>query len=85
MFSYSFDDGKEVRETWDGQDRWKQFMYTGTSKVVSATVDPDNILALDINMNNNSKTVQPSSLPFWKYTAKFMTLVQAILQSTLLF
>lgn len=80
-----FDDGREVRETWDGQDRWKQFTYIRTSKVVSATVDPDNILVLDINMNNNSKTMQPSSLPFWKYTTKFMTLVQAILQSTLLF
>ena len=80
-----FDDGREVRETWDGQDRWKQFTYTGTSSVISGTVDPDNILALDINANNNSKTVRPSSLPFWKYTTKFMTLVQAILQSMLLF
>jgi hypothetical protein len=80
-----FDDGKEVRETWDGQDRWKQLIYTGTAQVVSATVDPDNTIVLDINMNNNSKTVQPSSLPFWKYTTKFMTLVQAILQSALLF
>ncbi|MCX6121277.1 MAG: M1 family metallopeptidase [Ignavibacteriales bacterium] len=80
-----FDDGKDVRETWDGQVRWKQYIYSGKSKVVSATVDPDNILVLDINMNNNSRTVQPSSIPFWKYTTKFMTLVQAILQSTLLF
>ena len=80
-----FDDGREVRETWDGQDRWKQFTYTGTSSVISGTVDPDNILALDINANNNSKTVRPSSLPFWKYTTKFMTLVQAILHSMLLF
>jgi hypothetical protein len=80
-----FDDGREVRESWDGQERWKELIYTGTSQVVSATVDPDNILVLDVNMNNNSKTMQPSSLPFWKYAAKFMTLVQAILQSTVLF
>jgi hypothetical protein len=80
-----FDDGREVRESWDGQERWKELIYTGTSQVVSAMVDPDNILVLDINMNNNSKTIQPSSLPFWKYAAKFMTLVQAILQSTVLF
>jgi hypothetical protein len=80
-----FDDGKEIRETWDGRARWKQFSYTGRSRVVSATVDPDDDIPLDINRNNNSKTREPSSLPFWKYTMKFMALVQAILSNTLLF
>jgi hypothetical protein len=80
-----FSDGKAVRETWDGQTRWKQFTYAGSAEVVSATVDPDRILALDINENNNSKTREPSSLPFWKYTMKFMSLVQTILSNTLLF
>lgn len=80
-----FDDGKEIRETWDGQARWKEFIYIGESEVISATVDPDGILALDVNVNNNSKTVNRSSLPFWKYTTKFLTLVQTILQSALFF
>ncbi len=80
-----FDDGKEIRETWDGQSRWKQYTYTESSQVVSATVDPDHKIPLDINQNNNSKTARPSSLPFWKYTMKFLTLVQTILSNTLVF
>jgi hypothetical protein len=80
-----FDDGKEIREKWDGQARFKLFEYSDSSKVISAIVDPENILAIDINNNNNSKTLEPSSLPFWKYTIQFMTFVQSILQSVVLF
>ncbi len=80
-----FEDGTEVRESWDGQARWKEFNYTGKAKVVWAKADPDGVLALDINQNNNSRTLEVNSLPFWKYTAKFMTFVQSILQWTALF
>jgi Peptidase family M1 domain len=80
-----FDDGKEIRESWDGQARYKLFVYKGKARIVSAIVDPDHVLAIDINYNNNSKSFTPPVFPVWKYTVKFMIAVQTLLQSLILF
>ena len=80
-----FDDGKEIRESWDGQARYKQFIYKGKTKIASAVVDPDRVLAIDINFNNNSKSFEPPVFPLWKYALNFMVDVQTLLQSTVLF
>jgi len=75
-----FENGQEVREPWDGQSRWAEFKYRRPEKIVWAKVDPDTVLAIDINWNNNSKTTEPSSAPIWKYTLKFLFWIQNILQ-----
>lgn len=80
-----FNDGKEVREHWDGQARWKKYSYTGTNRAVWAKVDPDNVLAIDVNVNNNSKTSDPLTQPIWKYTVKFLYWVQNIIQYSAIF
>jgi len=48
-----FDDGRSVRETWDGQYRWTRFRYHGPARVTAATVDPEGRIALDVNPANN--------------------------------
>jgi hypothetical protein len=75
-----FDNGEEVKEPWDGQGRWVEFKYRRPEKIVWAKVDPDSILAIDINWNNNSKTTEPASAPIWKYTLKVLFWFQNILQ-----
>jgi hypothetical protein len=35
-----------------------------------ARVDPDQKILLDVNIINNSRTVEPSSAPVWKYAVK---------------
>jgi hypothetical protein len=55
----TFDDGSEERERWDGRDRWKVLRYTRKTLAVSAEVDPDRVLLLDVNITNNSKSLQP--------------------------
>ena len=80
-----FEGGKEVREHWDGQGRWTEFKYMSFDKVVWAKVDPDEVLSIDINLNNNSRTIQPTTSPIWKYTVKFLFWIQNILQSAALF
>lgn len=54
-----FDDGSKVREHWDGQgkdeDRWHRFTYDRKAKLVSAEVDPDHKVWLDVDFFNNSK------------------------------
>ena len=77
-----FADDKELREHWDGQARYKELRYKGGARAVWATVDPDEILLIDVNRNNNSKTLEPSSLPLWKYASKMLYWVQNILLTT---
>ncbi len=80
-----FESGKEVREQWDGQARWTEFTYTGNDRIQWAKVDPDEVLQIDTNFLNNSKTLEPSSAPAWKYTVKFLFWIQNILQTSSLF
>jgi hypothetical protein len=55
----TFADNTEKRWRWDGQDRWKAFELTHTSRARYAQVDPDGVLALDVHSTNNSITLQP--------------------------
>jgi hypothetical protein len=80
-----FDNGTEIRERWDGQARWKYFEYLRPEKVVWAKADPDEVLTIDINYNNNSKTTESLRQPIWKYTLKFLFWVQNALQFFALF
>ncbi|HEX8655913.1 MAG TPA: hypothetical protein VF690_00175 [Hymenobacter sp.] len=75
-----FEDGREVRENWDGQARTQSYGYEGKSRVAWAKVDPQNKLLLDVNLSNNSRAVAPATAPFWKYTVKFLFWVQNALQ-----
>ncbi len=49
-----FDDGEQVRERWDGQDRWIRYSYEKKAKLLSAEVDPDHAIWLDKDFYNNS-------------------------------
>jgi hypothetical protein len=54
-----FEDATEHRWSWDGQDRWKAFELTHTSRARYAQVDPDRVLMLDVDATNNSMTLAP--------------------------
>ncbi len=57
----TFENGEQVRERWDGRDRWRLFQYERPARGVSAVVDPDRVLLLDVNITNNSYTLQPKA------------------------
>ena len=59
----TFKNGEKVREHWNGRDRWKAFTYERAAPAVSAVVDPDRVLLLDVNRTNNSYTTAPQSGP----------------------
>jgi hypothetical protein len=69
-----FDDGREVREEWDGRGRTAEFRYGG--KVVRAGVDPGRKIPLDVNLINNVRTVPPPVGPVWKYAVKVLFWIQ---------
>jgi hypothetical protein len=54
------EDGSEQRWKWDGRDPWKAFEHSGVAPL-SAEVDPDRILVLDVNRTNNSVTLEPAA------------------------
>ncbi len=55
----TFKNGERVREHWEGKDRWILYTYDRPSQALSAEVDPDRILLLDVNLTNNSRTLEP--------------------------
>jgi aminopeptidase N len=57
----TFADGTRAREHWDGRDRWKLYSWDRPSAALSAEVDPDHVLLLDINRTNNSLTLAPQA------------------------
>jgi hypothetical protein len=76
----TFRNGEKVRERWDGQDRWRLYSYERGAAALSAEVDPDHVLLLDINRTNNSRTLEPQSGPAaTKWALKWMGWLQDLL------
>jgi hypothetical protein len=55
----TFKNGDRVTERWEGTDRWKLYTYDRPSAALSAQVDPNRVLLLDVNYTNNSRTLEP--------------------------
>lgn len=68
----TFADGSEHRETWDGEGRLHEVVVEGPSPLVSATVDPEHLLALDIDRINNSRTVESLDPPRRRWTLRWL-------------
>ncbi len=70
---------------WNGKERCKEFVIKGTSRVVSAQIDPDNKIACDIDLVNNSITNESTQNPIWKYAVKFLFWLENIFQTVAFF
>jgi hypothetical protein len=54
----TFEGGERARVRWDGEERWVRFRVTGP-RLLSAQVDPDRTLLLDVDRLNDSRRVEP--------------------------
>lgn len=81
----TFEDGKQIMEYWDGKDRSKDFKYSGTSKVVSAEIDPERKIILDLNYINNSMTLSDQKDGLNAVFVRYLNSVQHFLESVSLF
>ncbi len=79
-----FESGKEVTEQWDGKATYKNFEYYGPDKIAWAAVDPDFKITMDINLINNSYTLEPDKVPIKRFVRKFVTLMQFLILSVTL-
>jgi hypothetical protein len=57
----TFRNGERATEKWDGVDRWKLYTYDRPVRATTAQVDPDRILLLDVNITNNSASLEPKT------------------------
>ncbi len=78
----TFANGERATERWDGQDRWKLYTYERPVPVVSAQVDPNRVLLLDVDYTNNSKTLDPKGrIAAGKWSMTWMLWLQDCLLS----
>jgi hypothetical protein len=77
-----FADGRQVRESWDGQYRWTRFRYAGQAKVVRAVADPEHTLAIDIDPANNAwlEDRGKARRAALKWSARFLLWLQNLLE-----
>jgi hypothetical protein len=71
-----FENDKEVTESWDGRSRFKDYTYTGTSKIKWAKIDPEFRIKMDVNYINNSMTTDPDRVPVRRLTDKLISFMQ---------
>ena len=74
------ENGREQTLRWDGKDKTHTFTISGKSRIVQATADPKQKLYMDVDLNNNSRAVNPSSAPTGKYAGKFLFWIQNTMQ-----
>jgi hypothetical protein len=77
----TFEDGSTRMLNWSGVEGAKSFEFSNGLKIISAEIDPQRKIGLDVDLNNNSLTIQPNSAPCWKYAAKTIFWVQNLLQT----
>jgi len=77
-----FEDGETKRVEWDGRDRWKRIDELRPSKLVSAEVDPDDLLTLDVNRINNSYRLKANRAPALKFVAHLVFWLQNVFELT---
>ena len=78
----TFKDGGRVQERWDGRDRWRAYTYERRGRAVSAVVDPERVLLLDINVTNNSRSeASATTAAADKWSSKWMVWLQDLLLS----
>ncbi|MFZ5518777.1 MAG: M1 family metallopeptidase [Candidatus Zhuqueibacterota bacterium] len=77
----TFANGEKMRHVWDGQNTWKRFTHISSSRLISAEIDPERRVPIDVNFTNNSRTQSRPAGSIVKYTLQFMTWMQLFLDS----
>jgi hypothetical protein len=75
-----FADGSRQRAHWDGADRWRRFSWDSPSQAVSAQIDPDHIIPLDVDLFNNSYTAEAHRTARYKLTNYWVAAQQLLAQ-----
>jgi len=72
--------GEKIKEIWDGQERWHKIELETKSKIKSATIDPENKIILDVDVNNNSLTTKPQDSVIFKLCSQYLFWMETLIQ-----
>ena len=76
----TFENGEQIKETWNGQERRAIYVYEKPVRGTTVQVDPDHVLLLDVAYTNNSRTLRPSSgKASLKWSLKWMVWLQDLM------
>jgi aminopeptidase N len=64
------EDGDQIKQVWEGKERWTKIEIETDSKIKAAILDPENKIALDLNVNNNSLTIRASDSVLMKLSTQ---------------
>lgn len=76
----NFANGETVTRIWDGVGKWKKFTFPGQAQVLSAIVDPEHKLALDLNYVNNSRFSEAKPFAARRWGATWLFWLQDLLE-----
>ncbi|MEJ2189816.1 MAG: M1 family metallopeptidase, partial [Acidobacteriota bacterium] len=77
-----FDDGETFRYQWDGRSRWQKIVEVRPAKLVSAEVDPDHLMELDVDPLNNSIRLEKDRRPAAQMIDSLVFWLQNVFQLT---
>jgi len=76
-----FSHDTEIIEKWDGIERYKVFEYNQPARVISAEIDPERKILLDVNPLNNGMRVKSDNTVVHKYGSFWFYMMQNILHA----
>jgi hypothetical protein len=79
------ENGEEIREKWDGKDRYIVYEYESEKRVISAEVDPERKNWLDVNFINNGKNLKSGNAAIFKYSTRYLFWMQNLLHILTIF
>ena len=71
-----FADGAIVRERWDGKAAWRKYRTVRRAPLTAVRVDPEHRIAVDVEPQNNARSVEPASEFVNAWGAWFAALAQ---------
>jgi hypothetical protein len=74
------EDGEKINKIWDGQERWYKIELETKSKIKSATIDPENKIVLDLDVNNNSLTTKSQDSVIFKLCSQYLFWMETFIQ-----
>ena len=74
------EDGEKIERIWDGKERWHRLELETKSKIKSATIDPQNKIVLDIDVNNNSLTAKSQDSVIFRLSSQCLFWMESLIQ-----
>ncbi len=71
-----FENGEQRRETWDGKASWKRYIYETGSRARRAVIDPERVYAIDLDVNNNGRTLDRQWRPLARLSLLWLFWIQ---------